>query len=151
MTVAESTPAAPGARTPVHLWIVGILALLWNLMGVVDYLATQLQWEPYMSEFTEEQLAYFYGFPSWVVAFWAIAVWGSLLGTIALLLRKRWAVWCYGAALVGLVFTTIYSYLLSEGGALMGTGADIFTVVIWIVAIFLLWYSWKMVQKGVLT
>lgn len=151
MTVAESTPAAPGARTPVHLWIVGILALLWNLMGVVDYLATQFRWEFYMSGFSQEQLDYFYGFPSWMVACWAIAVWGSLLGAIALLLRKRWAVWCFGVALVGMVFTTIYSYLLAEGAEIMGTFGNVFTLVIWVIAILLFWYSWKMVKKGVLT
>ena len=37
-------------------------------LGAFDYLATQLQFEPYMSQFTEEQLSYFYGFPAWAVA-----------------------------------------------------------------------------------
>lgn len=149
MNVADSTPAA--TRTPVHLWIVGILALLWNLVAVFDYLATQMQWEFYMGQFSEEQLAYFYGFPSWVVACWAIAVWGSFLGSLALLLRKRWAVWCFGAALVGLALTTLYNFVLSNGLEVMGTGAAIFTVVIWIIAILLFLYSWKMGKKGVLT
>ncbi|MCP4895894.1 MAG: hypothetical protein GY906_02880, partial [bacterium] len=35
--------------TPIHLWIVGVLALLWNAMGAFDYLATQLKLEFYMS------------------------------------------------------------------------------------------------------
>ena len=29
------------ARTPVHLWIVGILSLLWNCFGAYDYLMTR--------------------------------------------------------------------------------------------------------------
>ena len=67
MSVNEMNEGEARRRTPVHLWIVGVLALLWNLMGAFDYLATQLQLESYMSQFTEEQLAYFYGFPSWAV------------------------------------------------------------------------------------
>ena len=57
MTDIESTGGETRRRTPVHLWIVGVLALLWNLMGAFDYLATQLELEFYMSGFTEEQLA----------------------------------------------------------------------------------------------
>ncbi|HLE83884.1 MAG TPA: hypothetical protein VJG13_06065, partial [Thermoanaerobaculia bacterium] len=88
MTVAEAGASPRGrSRAPVHLWIVGVLALLWSAMGAFDYLATQTRWEPYVGQFTEEQLAYFYGFPAWVVAAWAIAVWGGLLASIALLLR----------------------------------------------------------------
>ncbi|MEJ2542305.1 MAG: hypothetical protein P8188_20455, partial [Gemmatimonadota bacterium] len=76
-------------RTPWHLWLVGVLALLWNAMGAFDYLMTETRNEGYMGQFTPEQLEYFYAFPAWVVAFWAIAVWGGVLGAIFLLLRKR--------------------------------------------------------------
>ncbi len=34
---------APRTRTPVHLWIVGVLALLWKGMGAFDDLATQMR------------------------------------------------------------------------------------------------------------
>ena len=61
-------------KTPIHLWVIGILALLWNLVGAFDYVATQFRLESYMSKFTPEQLDYFYGFPAWMDAAWAIAV-----------------------------------------------------------------------------
>ena len=75
--------------TPWHLWLVGILGLLWGSMGAFDYLMTQTQNESYMGEFTPEQLEFFYGFPTWVVSFWALAVWGGVLGTVLLLLKRR--------------------------------------------------------------
>ena len=31
------------SKTPVHLWIVGILALLWNAVDAFDFLATQIK------------------------------------------------------------------------------------------------------------
>ncbi len=85
-------------KAPLHLWIVGVLAVLWNAIGAFDYSATQLRIEAYMSAFTPEQLEYFYSFPAWAVAAWAFGVWGALLGSIALLLRKAWAVWAFGIA-----------------------------------------------------
>jgi hypothetical protein len=138
------------SKTPTHLWIVGILALLWNSMGAFDYLATKLELDFYMSQFTPEQLAYFTGFPTLMVAFWAFGVWGALAGTIGLLLRKKWALWAYAVSCTGLVFTTIYNFGLTNGAEVMGIGGVIFTVLIWIVALFLLWYAWTQAKRGVL-
>ena len=137
-------------RTPVHLWIVGVLALLWALMGAFDYLATQLELEFYMGQFTEEQLAYFNAFPTWMTAFWAFGVWGGFAGSIGLLLRKKWAVWAYVVSIAGLFVSSIYNFGLTNGAEVMGTGGVIFTVIIWILALFLLYYSWLQSKKGVL-
>jgi hypothetical protein len=137
-------------KVPRHLWIVGVLALLWNAIGAFDYTATQMRIESYMSQFTPEQLAYFYSFPSWVVAGWAIAVWASLLGSASLLLRKDWAVWLFGAALVGMAVTTIHNYVLTDGIKLMGAGGATFSAVIWIIALALFFYARRMAARGVL-
>ena len=137
-------------RAPVHLWIVGILALLWNCVGAFDYLATQLRYEPYMSQFTQPQLDYFYGFPAWAVAGWALGVWGAFFGSIALLLRKRWAVWLYGISLLGLAISSLYNVVLTNGMELMGSGAAVFTVVIWVIALAQFFYAQAMAKRGVL-
>jgi hypothetical protein len=140
----------PQVKPPVVYWIVATVAVLWNAMGAFDYLATQYRIESYMSQFTEEQLAYFLGFPAWADAVWAIAVWGSLLGSLALLLRKVWAVWLFGAAILGLLLSSIHSFVLTDGMAVMGTQGAVFTGVIWLIAIGLLLYARAMAQRGVL-
>jgi hypothetical protein len=103
-----------------------------------------------MSAFTPEQLAYFYSFPAWAVACWAIGVWGALLGSVALLLRQRWAVWAFGASILGMVLTTIYNFGMTDGVRLMGPGALAFTAVIWAVALFLFFYARAMEKRAVL-
>ena len=137
-------------KTPVHLWIVGALSLSWNAVGAFDYAATQYRIESYMSQFTSEQLEYFYAFPSWMDAAWAIAIWGSLLGSVFLLSRKSWAVWLFGAAILGLAVSTVYNFVLSDGMAVMGSGAAIFTSVIWVIALLLFFYARVMVTRGAL-
>ena len=138
------------AKAPWHLWVVGIVAFLWNSIGALDYTATQLRVEAYMSQFSPEQLEYFYGFPSWAVACWAIAVWGSLLGSILLLMRQRLAVVVFGVAIVAMALTTVQNYLLSDGLRIMGSGAAVFSAVIWFIALFLFFYSRAMAARGVL-
>jgi hypothetical protein len=137
-------------RTPVHLWIVGVLALLWSLVGAFDYLATQLKLDAYMSQFTEVQLAYFYGFPAWAISGWAFGVWGAVLGSIGLLLRRKWSVWAFAVSLAGMAVSTFYTFGVSNGAEMMGSGAVVFTVVIWVIYILLLVYAWSQAKRGVL-
>ncbi len=46
-------------KTPLHLWIVGVLSLLWNAFGAYDHVMTQFRNAQYLSVFTPEQMAYF--------------------------------------------------------------------------------------------
>ena len=81
-------------KTPWHLWAVGIISLLWNAFGAFDYVMTKLKNPEYMAAFTPEQQAYFYSFPLWANLGWALGVWGSVLGSILLLARRRQWVCC---------------------------------------------------------
>jgi hypothetical protein len=145
-----TTPPATHQKTPLHLWIVAVLALLWNAVGAFDYVATQLRLEGYMSQFSQEQLDYFYAFPAWAVAAWAIAVWFALFGSLALLLRRRLAYLLFTVSLVAMLVSTVHSFALSDGAEMMGSGGVAFSGLIMLIAILLVWYSKSMTTRGVL-
>ncbi|MFW6206851.1 MAG: hypothetical protein ACOC5J_02850 [Gemmatimonadota bacterium] len=148
-TASEHT-AATTRRTPVHLWIVGVLSFLWNGFGAFDYLMTQTENESYMGQFTPEQLEYFYGFPAWVVTFWALAVWGGVLGSLLLLLRKRLAVPVLLVSFASMVVTFTHNFLLTDGMEVMGSAGAAFSTVIFLVALGLWLYARAMARKEVL-
>lgn len=135
-------------RPPKHLWIVGILALLWNCMGALDYVMTTSRNASYLASFTPEQLTYFYSFPAWVIATWAIAVWGGVLGSVLILLRKRLAVPVLGVSLAAMMSTSVYNFVLSKGLAIMGQGAAVFSSVIFVIALALLLYARWVARRG---
>lgn len=139
-------------KTPVHLWIVGIVSLLWNAGGAFDWAMTMTKNEGYMANFSPEQLEYFYGLPMWVNIAWSVAIIASVLGSLLLLMRSRMAIWAFIVALVGMIGNMIYGYLLSETSMtkMMGMGAAIFSFVIFFAAVFLIWYARKMKMQGVL-
>lgn len=145
-----SEEAATTRRTPWHLWLVGVLGLLWNSVGAYDYLMTQTRNESYMSQFTPEQLEYFYGFPSWVVAFWAVAVWGGVLGALLLLLRKRLSVPVLLVSFLAVIVTSIHNFLLSNGLEIMGGVGAGFSALIFVVALGLWLYARAMARREVL-
>jgi hypothetical protein len=145
-----STPPS-NIVTPWHLWLVGALALLWNCIGAFDYVMTETRNASYMSTFTPEQLTYFYGFPMWAVATWALSVWGGVLGSVLLLLRKRWAVPAFGVSLVTMMLTSFYNFVLTNGLAIMGgAGGLVFSAVIFVIAVALLVYARHLAHVGVL-
>jgi fucose permease len=145
----ETTASSTAGATPKHLWVVGILALIWNAFGAFDYVMSQMNVESYVGQFTEEQRAFMASYPSWAVAGWAVGVWGAFLGSIALLLRRSWAVYLFGVSLVGMVLAFMYSLVLADGPD-MGAAEYGFTAAIWVVAIALFLYSRAMAKRGVL-
>jgi len=136
---------------PRHLWIIGVVTLLWNLMGAFDYLMTQTRNESYMARFEPAQLEYFYSFPVWLEAFWALAVWGGLLGSVLLLMRKGFAAPVLLVSFVTMLVTTVYNFGFSDGLDTMGAEGAGFTAVIFIVALGLWLYAKAMRTRGVLS
>ncbi|MGZ8287385.1 MAG: hypothetical protein ACXW27_16985 [Allosphingosinicella sp.] len=138
-------------RTPLHLWIVGALATLWNAFGCFDYLMTQTRNAQYLANFTDPQRIYFESFPLWMEAVWAFGVWGGMAGSLLLLMRWRYAVTAFAVSLAGLAVSTFYQYVLSSPPPEMSSGGMMaMNLVIWAVAIGLLVYALRMRRQGVL-
>ncbi|MGZ8364389.1 MAG: hypothetical protein ACXW3D_10320 [Caulobacteraceae bacterium] len=148
----DTAPASAGGSTPWHLWLVGLLALLWNGYGGYDYLMTMTKGDAYMKAggMSDEMIAYFHTYPVWMTAVWAIGVWGGVLGAILLLLRKRWAFHVFAASLIAFVVSLIYQYGLSNGGGLATQKMMIVQGVILVLCLFFAWYSMSQMKKGVL-
>jgi hypothetical protein len=139
-------------KAPWHLWVIGLVSLFWNAMGALDYTMTQTRNAAYMGQFTPEQLDYFYGYPSWAVAGWAVGVWLALAGSLLLLLRNASSLWAFIISFAGIVVASVYSFGLAELRMtdVVGSEALIFTAAIILFALFLIWYARRMKIAGVL-
>ena len=139
-------------NTPWHLWVVGIVTLLFNAMGAFDYVATQYDLDFYMSQFTPEQLAWFNAFPAWVQGTWALAVWSAVVGSLFLLMRSMWAGVAFAVALIAMIATAVHNFALAETTMpeVVGDGAIWFSLVIFVVTLGSWLYAREMRKRGVL-
>lgn len=140
------------ARAPWHLWVVGIVGVLWNGFGAYDYVMTNLQGETYMRSMgvTDAQISYFNAMPSWMMGVWAIGVWGGVLASVLLLLRMKWALHVFAASLAAFVVNLIYTYGLTNGAEVTGQMMMVMNAAILAGCLFFTWYAWTMTKRGVL-
>src|SRR6188508_85887 len=89
-------------RTPWHLWMVGILALLWNAAGAYSIALAQAGRLPNPEP---DELAYYAAQPMWLVVVTDIALVAAIGGTLGLLLRRRAAVGIFALSLGAIVVT----------------------------------------------
>ncbi len=139
-------------RTPWHLWLVGVIALLFNAIGSFDFAMNQIQGPSYMASagMTPAQIEHYQQMPFWMMAVWAVGVWGAFGASILLLLRRRLAYPVFALSLAAFLVSLAYTYLLTDGGAVMGRTMAITNVVITALLVFFIWYARKMTDRGVL-
>jgi hypothetical protein len=145
------------ARTPVHLWIVGILSLLWNCVGAYDYVMTRTHNMEYLKTAMpgvdpKVGLAWVEGMPMIVQFGWGLGVWLALLGSILLLIRSRWAVWSFGLSLLGALISLGYQLVLAPPmpGATESPAMKAIPIFIIVIAVALFLYARAMEKRGVL-
>ncbi|MGQ5700923.1 hypothetical protein ACUJ46_02580 [Sandaracinobacteroides sp. A072] len=109
-------------QTPWHLWLVGLVALVWNGFGVADYLQSRLRGEAYLRDYglSQAQIDYMLSTPWWLTALWAIGVWGGLLGAVMLLMRRQLALALFLASLAAYLVSLLHHHVLPDGRAVLG-------------------------------
>lgn len=81
------------AATPWHLWLVGVIAVLFNAIGVFDFVMSMAQGAHYLASagMTPDQIAHYQGMPIWMTIVWATGVFSAFVASFLLLLRKAGA------------------------------------------------------------
>jgi hypothetical protein len=128
-------------------WIISVVALLWNSTGIMAYLE-----QAYMSIEDLESLpvaeqAFYNNIPAWVTAAFAIAVFSGTLGCIGLLMRKKWATILFLVSLIAVIAHFIRNVFIQTDMEVSAVNM-IWSVVVLLIAIFMVWYSKKSTSNG---
>jgi hypothetical protein len=135
-------------RRPAWFWIVAILALLWEARGCYAYL-TQVSANAAATQgMTAAQRALWQAMPAWIWSAYAVAVWVGLSGAILLLMRQSWARPAFIVSLVGVVVEFGWVFLRTPILSAQGPGAAILPAAIFIVGVFLIWFSGLAIGRG---
>lgn len=128
-------------------WLIGIVALIWNLMGSINFFA---QMNPeVLAAYRESERAIVEGRPAWATAGFAIAVFGGTLGCVLLLLKRSAAYHLFIVSLLGVLVTMAHT---------LGVGIDFslgevvgIILLPTVVAAFLIWFARRVQSQGWIT
>lgn len=129
-------------------WVVSAIALVWNAMGVIAYIAQVTMSAEALQALPENERALYESAPAWATAAFAIAVWGGALGSILLLIRKKWATAVLIISFVGIIVQMIHSFFIANSIEVYGLGGLVMPLMILIAGAYLIWFSRKSTAKG---
>ncbi|GGD10546.1 hypothetical protein [Aquisalinus flavus] len=132
-------------KAPVWFWVVAVLALLWNLLGLLAFGGTImiLNSADVMAALPPEQQAIYADYPGWALAAFAVAVFGGLLGSIFLLMKSGLARILFIISLVALLVSDYYTFAVARMQEVSGSGTFIMPALVLLITLFLIWLSGK--------
>jgi len=136
-------------QTPPKWYLpVAILALIWNLLGCMAYLLDVMMTPEDIAKLTQAQQELYASRTWWSVSATAIAVWGGALGSLGLILRKRWARPLLIASLLGLVVQDFGLFVMTDAAAEAGAVAFVLQACVFLIAVGLVRLSGKAITRG---
>jgi len=135
-------------KPPIWFWIASIIALIWNAMGINQYLQQAYNTESFRALYTPEQLVLSDSSPVWVTAAFAIAVFGSVLACMLLLLRKKLAKTVFLVALIAIVVQMTHGLIIAKSYEVSSTLQTSMAIIVPIVGLLLYMFAKRSAEKG---
>ena len=133
---------------PRSFLVVGLVVLLWNLMGVSVYLMQVTMSAETLALLPEAERILMESLPAWATGAFAIAVFGGLLGCVGLLLKKAWSVPVFLVSLIAIVVQFAHWLFMTNSREVYGSEVFIMPALVTLVGAFLVWYSRGAKAKG---
>ena len=121
--------ASNKASVPKWFWVISILASVWFLMDMSAFIMRVFMLDETLKGMPEAHQNLYLNMPSWVNIVFALEVFGGMIGSAGLLLRKKWALIGFVISLSGTLSQTGYIYFLSDAINTMGSMAVIMPLV----------------------
>ena len=138
-------------KSVTSFWFIGIIALIWNLMGVAAYLGQAFMTDEMRSTIPKDQLFLMENTPTWATAAFAIAVWGGVLASLLLLAKRKMAKTGFIISFMGIVIQLFYNFLMANSIEVYGLASLIIPIFTIIFGLFFIWYSKKCSDDGMLS
>jgi hypothetical protein len=131
-------------------WIIALVATLWNLFGLFDFIMTVTNNQAYLKDAPADMMAWVHGLPMWRIALWGTCLGVSLVACLALLLRREMAARLFWITVLLMILALGYDLAIGGVGRLLGAryvGFACFLIAI--EALFALYAGWA-ARQGML-
>ena len=128
-------------RKPANLfWLISTLALIWNLIGVFNYLTQAFMTDEILASLPQDQQLMYQEVPAWVTAAFAVAVFSGTIGAVLMLLKKKIATTFFILSFIGIISQMSYGLLINENTDSYGPMGLLMPLMIISIGGYLIWY-----------
>lgn len=135
-------------KPPAWFWIVAVIAVVWNVLGIGAYIADVTMSEEALMGLPEAERELRAATPGWVTGAFAIAVFAGLAAAIMLLLKRRLAVALFGLSLAAVLIQMGYTFIGTNAAAVLGVAGMVFPGIIIVLGALFLWFALASKRKG---
>ncbi|MFT4930016.1 MAG: hypothetical protein ACI8WB_006151 [Phenylobacterium sp.] len=139
----EKPDMPENSQAPRWFMITVILAVLWNLLGVLAFVGQMMMTPEMLAELPQAQQDLYTATPTWANMAFGLAVFGGTLGCLALLIKKSWALHLLVISLGAVGVQMFHAFFMSNSFEVFGPGGLIMPVMVVTVAIALIWLTIK--------
>lgn len=143
MNVTENRVIVPG-----WFWIVSVLALLWELVGIAAYLKQVTQTAAEVAALPPAQQALLSATPPWVTGAFAIAVFSGGLAATAMLLRRKWCRLFYAVSVVAAIAQFGWVFGVAKAHETIGQSAIYLPATVIAIGLLLVWLAGFAIKRG---
>ena len=144
--------ATPGishkASPPAWFRVIAVVALLWFLMDISVFFMRVLMTEEGLNAVPANQQHLYRNMPLWVNIVFAGEVFGGALGSVGLLIRKRWALPLFVVSILGVVSQTFHIWIRSDAISVMGVFAVVAPLVAILIGVGMIVLTKSAIAKG---
>jgi hypothetical protein len=137
--------SSPG-NAPLWFLIAALLAVVWNAVGVFQYLSSVGMFGDPNAALTDAQRAAVDSIPAAITGAFAIGTFAGLFGSLGLLMRKRWALPLLLISLLALV--VLEGWIVFLSGALDAFGGMALPLTIVVLAAAIAWLAYHARRRG---
>ena len=139
------------SRPSKKFWIVSIIAVVWNLIGIFAFMGQAFVSSAMLAELPAEQAEFIRNTPQWFIGIFAIATVTGLIGSILLILRRKSATTLFFISVAGVLIQMGYSVFATEALQIYGIIQGlVMPLIVILIAFYLCFFSLRSSKQGYL-
>jgi hypothetical protein len=135
-------------KIPVWFWVVAVIGLLWNAMGVMAFIQSMMMTTEALMKLSEAEQQLIKNTPAWANQAFAIAVFAGFIGCLLMIFKRKLALPILIVSLLAVLVQMYNAFFIMDSIAVFGPGGAIMPAMVIVIGILLIWLAKFAISKA---
>ena len=136
------------SKIPVWFWVVAVILLLWSIMGVMSFFMHTFISDESLAKLPQQERELYGDYPMWTTIVFAIAVLGEFLGSLGLVIKKKWSKISFVISLCAIIPQMVHNVFFTKSVEVYGMAQAVtMPILVVVLGVFAVWFSHFAIKK----